>query len=85
VISADFFISPTDCRDHCEKRTMNDEQIRTCIAVLKAFTAGELSLDNGILEDLENAISDAYNQGMIDHFDVDCPDDDPGFDPMFLM
>jgi hypothetical protein len=65
--------------------TMNDEQIRTAIAVLKAFAASELSLNDGILEDLENAISDAYNQGMVEHYDSDSPDDDPGFDPMFLM
>jgi hypothetical protein len=68
-----------------EETSVNDEQVRTCIAVLKAFAAGALSLDNDILEDLENAISDAFNQGMIEHYDNDFPDDDPGFDPMFLM
>jgi hypothetical protein len=63
---------------------MNDEQIRTAIAVLKAYTASELSLDNDILADLEQAIEEAFNAGLADVMDV-CPDDDPGFDPMFLM
>jgi len=45
---------------------MTDEQIRTAIAVLKAYTAGELSLDNDILDELETAIEEAFNASLPD-------------------
>ena len=63
---------------------MNEEQIRIAIAVLKAYTACELLLDDGILIELDTAIEEAFNSSLPSDPD-DYPDDDPGFDPMFLM
>lgn len=48
---------------------MNDEQIRTAIAVLEAYTAGDLSLDNDILQMLEDAIEAAFNSSLPDEAD----------------
>lgn len=62
---------------------MTDEQVHIAIAVLKAYTTGDLHLENDILSDLEQAIGDAFNEALIDTYD-EVPDDDPGFDPRFL-
>lgn len=62
---------------------MTDEQVQTAIAVLKAYAMGDLSLDNDILDELDQAIEGAFNAMASDSGDY--PDDDPSFDPMFLL
>lgn len=53
-------------------------EIRTTIAVLKAYAAGELSLENDLLAELEQAIEAAFNSmGPGEHDDymtIDQPD-----------
>lgn len=48
---------------------MTDEQIRTAIAVLNAYIAGGLSLNNDILDELETAIEEAFNASLPDESD----------------
>lgn len=50
---------------------MTDDQIRTAIAVLKAYADGELSLDNDILDELETAIEAAFNASLPNERDDD--------------
>lgn len=39
---------------------MTDDQVRTAIAVLRAYAHEELSLDNDILDELDDAIEAAF-------------------------
>lgn len=61
---------------------MTDEQVHIAIAVLKAYIAGTLQTD--LCDELDDAIDQAARI-MYSQDNEDYPDDDPGFDPMFLM
>jgi hypothetical protein len=47
-------------------RIPTDDDVRAAIAVLKAYADGELSLDNDILDELEQAIEAAFNSSLPD-------------------
>jgi len=63
---------------------MTDEQVQTAIDVLRAYVAGTLATD--LCDELDKAIDDAAQVLYSEQQEYDdYPDDDPGFDPMFLM